>query len=122
MEPADSIARLGFRKWHERRLLEAFAWLFTALLAALVAALSFELLDQKNELITWMGTAGAIYVGSLIAWHGLRRFHAIFREAEHLTRQSTCTACRAFGVFEILAQSPRMSVRCLRCAHEWTFD
>lgn len=122
MEPADSIARLGFRKWHERRLFEAFAWLFTALLSALVVALAFELLGQKREMIAWIGTAGLIYVSGLIAWHGLRRFRQIFREAEHMTRQSVCRGCRAFGVYEILSKSPRLSVRCRRCAHEWTFD
>ena len=27
MEPADSIGRLGFARWYERRLIEGHAWL-----------------------------------------------------------------------------------------------
>ena len=42
MEPARSIARLGFRKWYERRLIEAHAWLFTALLCAIYVGVSLE--------------------------------------------------------------------------------
>jgi len=34
VEPARSIARLGFRKWHERRLIEAHAWLVARQLLA----------------------------------------------------------------------------------------
>jgi hypothetical protein len=57
----------------------------------------------------------------LIAWHGVRRFIAILAEAEHLGSQSTCSACQRYAAFNVIVQSPRMSVRCRKCGHEWTF-
>jgi hypothetical protein len=42
-------------------------------------------------------------------------------QAERLCEQSTCKACSAYAAFSVTAQQPRMRVRCLKCAHEWTF-
>lgn len=115
------IARLGFRKWYERRLLEAHAWLVTALLCAILLALSMELLVSEKSAVGWLGTAGLIFMAGLIAWHGVRRFLQLLAEAEHLASQSTCEACRRYASFKVIADSPQMSVRCRRCGHEWTF-
>jgi hypothetical protein len=120
MEPARSIARLGFRKWYERQLAEAFAWLLTALLCALVVALCLELIDFDGQLLIWAGTAGAAYVAGLIVVHGTRRFLHILGQAQRLGEQSVCTSCRN-QAFEVLSEAPRMSVRCRNCAHQWTF-
>jgi hypothetical protein len=122
MEPARSISRLGFRKWYERRLIEGHAWLVTALLCAIVIAVSLELLSFKQPLLNWLGNAGVIFVAGLIVWHGVRRFLSILREAERLGSQSTCQSCRKYAAFTVIAESPRMSVRCRKCGHEWTFD
>lgn len=119
---SSDIARLGFRKWYERRLLEAHAWLVTALLCAILAALSFELIGSKKDLVGWFGTAGIIFFGGLIAWHGVNRFLRLLSEAEHFAAQSTCASCKRYGAFSVLAESPRMSVRCRKCGHQWTFD
>lgn len=118
---SSGIARLGFRKWYERRLLEAHAWLLTALLCVIILALSFELLASKKQFLAWLGTAGVIFVAGLIAWHGVRRFLGLLAEAEHFASQSTCESCRRYAAFTVIAQSPRMSVRCRKCGHEWTF-
>ena len=117
----NEIARLGFRKWYERRLLEAHAWLITAVLCAILLALSMELIASEKSLVGWLGTAGLIFFAGLIAWHGVRRFLQLLSEAEHFASQSTCKSCRGYGAFKVVAQSPRMSVRCRKCGHEWTF-
>lgn len=122
MEPARSISRLGFRKWYERRLIEGHAWLVTALLCAIVISVSLELLSFRQPLLAWLGNAGVVFVAGLIAWHGVRRFLFILREAEHLGSQSTCKSCRKYAAFTVIEESPRMSVRCRKCGHEWTFD
>lgn len=122
MEPARSIARLGFKKWYERRLIESHAWLLTALLCALIIALSLELLSFKKHFLAWAGTAGVVFVAGLIVWHGVRRFLQILAEAERFASQSTCAGCRRYAAFTVIAESPRMSVRCRKCGHEWTFD
>ena len=122
MEPARSIGRLGFRKWYERRLIEGHAWLVTALLCAIVISVSLELLSFSQPLLSWLGNAGVVFVAGLIVWHGVRRFLFILREAEHLGSQSTCKSCRKYAAFTVIGESPRMSVRCRKCGHEWTFD
>jgi hypothetical protein len=121
MEPAHSISRIGFRKWYERRLIESHAWLVTAFLCAIVIAASIEGFTLKGNLLVALGPAGVAFVAGLIAWHALRRFLQLLTEAEHLGSQSTCTSCRKYAAFDVIAESPRMSVRCRKCAHEWTF-
>ena len=120
MEPARSIRRLGFSKWYERRLMEAHAWLVTALLCAIYVEISLGRFSLKEPALVWLGTAGGIFFGGLIVWHGLRRFFALLKEAEHYVSQSTCAACRAYARFEVVAEQPRMTVRCRACSHEWT--
>jgi hypothetical protein len=120
MEPARSIARLGFQKWYERRLIEAHAWLLTALLCAIYVEISLGGLSLKAHALVWLGTAGGIFVGGLIVWHGLRRFFAILVEADRFASQSTCTACKTYARFEVINQQPKMTVRCRKCSHEWT--
>jgi hypothetical protein len=120
MEPARSIARLGFPKWYERRLLEAHAWLVTALLCAIYVEVALEGISFKGPALTWLGTAAGIFVGGLIVVHGLRRFFAILKEAERFVSQSTCSGCKAYAKFEVLAEQPALSVRCRECSHQWT--
>jgi hypothetical protein len=120
VEPARSITRLGFSKWYERRLIEAHAWLVTALLCAIYVEASLEGMAFSGNVAAWLGTAGGIFVGALIVWHGLRRYAAILREAERLVSQATCTTCRAYARFEVLNELPKIPVRCRKCSHEWT--
>jgi len=118
---SSDIARLGFRKWYERRLIEAHAWLVTAFLCVIVIGAGVELLSFRDGVPRALGSAGMVFFAGLIAWHGVRRFIAILAEAEHLGAQSTCSACRRYAAFSVIAQTPQMSVRCRKCGHEWTF-
>ncbi|MCC6473693.1 MAG: hypothetical protein IT514_08110 [Burkholderiales bacterium] len=122
MEPARSIGRLGFSKWYERRLIEAHAWLLTGLLCAIYVGVSLEGLSFKGNALVWLGTTGGTFVGGLIVWHALRRFFAILGEAERLSRQSTCSACKAYARFEVIRAQSRIGVRCRRCGNEWTMS
>ena len=120
MEAAHSIARLGFKKWYERRLLEAHAWLLTALLCAIYVMVALEGLSWKEPLAL-LGTLGGTFVGGLIVWHGLRRFCALLWEAEHFASQSTCTGCKTYARFDVLSEQPKLTVRCRHCRREWAF-
>jgi hypothetical protein len=122
MEPARSIGRLGFTKWYERRLLEAHAWLVTALLCAIYVEVSLEGIGAKAQALAWLGTAGGIFVGALIVWHSLRRFFALLTEAERYSTQSTCEACKTYAKFDVVAEAPKMTVRCRKCSHQWTME
>jgi hypothetical protein len=120
MEPARSIARLGFSKWYERRLIEAHAWLVTALLCAIYVEASLEGFTLRASTPAWLGTAGGIFFGALIVWHGLRRYFGILKEAERYASRSRCAACKAYARFEVEGEEPKIAVRCRRCSHRWT--
>ena len=108
-------------KWYERRLIEAHAWLVTALLCAIYVEISLGGFSLKAPALVWIGTAGGIFVGALIVWHGLRRYFVVLREAEHYVSQSTCATCRSYAKYKVVAEHPALTVRCHVCRHEWTF-
>lgn len=122
MEPARSIAKLGFSKWYERRLYESYAWLITALLCLIVVAAILEGLSFRGNAVVVLGRAGGAFVAGLIAWHSARRFLQLLAEAVRLGSHATCPSCRKYAAFDVITESPRMSVRCRKCAHQWTFD
>jgi hypothetical protein len=122
MEPARSIAKLGFPKWYERRLIEAHAWLVTALLCAIYVEVSLEEFSFKLPGPVWIGAAGGMFVGGLIVWHALRRYFALLVEAERFVSQSTCGGCRAYARFDVVSERPPMTVRCRACRREWTMS
>ena len=47
MEPADSIRRLGFARWYERRLIEGHAWFVSGFMCMIAIAASMEE-DRKS--------------------------------------------------------------------------
>jgi hypothetical protein len=122
MEPARSIERLGFKRWYERQLLESHAWLVSSILCALAIAATLEVTGFRLTSFAGFLAFGFVYAAGLVAWHGLKRYRAIMSQAERLSEQSTCKACRTYAAFRIVAANPRMSVRCQKCAHEWTMD
>ena len=116
MEPADSIKRLGFNRWYERRLIEAHAWFITGFIclvtiAALMEELSFR--GSAARLIFYaLLIAGAAFVGV----YGVVRYQKILIQAESVGEHATCAACGAYARFRLISAS---HVRCRKCSHEW---
>ena len=46
---SDSIRRRGFRRWHERQLIESHAYLVTGLLALIMMAIAIEMIDFRQS-------------------------------------------------------------------------
>ena len=116
MEPSDSIGRLGFSRWYERRLIEAHAWFITGFIclvtiAALMEELSFRGSAARLILYT-LFIAGA----ALIGVYGVVRYQRILIEAERVGEHATCGACGAYARFQLISAS---DVRCRKCKHEW---
>ena len=122
MEPARSIERLGFQRWYERQLLESHAWLVTCILCALAIAATLEVTGFRLTSFAGFVAFGFVYAAGLLCWHSLKRYRTIMQQAERLSEQSTCKACSSYAAFSIIAAQPRMSVRCRKCAHEWTLE
>jgi hypothetical protein len=122
VEPARSIERLGFKRWYERQLLESHAWLVSCILCALAIAATLEVTGFRLTSFAGFVAFGFVYAAGLLCWHSLKRYRTIMQQAERLSEQSTCKACRSYAAFSIIAAQPRMSVRCRKCAHEWTLE
>lgn len=119
-EPAHTIGRLGFKKWYERQLIEAHAWLVTAVLVAIVIAVALEGVTLRRPLAEVLPIVGLLFVGGLVCWHAVRRFHVLLAEANRLAEDSTCRSCGAYSRFAVIEEYPaRMKVRCRKCSSEW---
>src|SRR6266849_1623232 len=49
MEPADSIRRLGFARWYERRLIEGHAWFISVVFCMIAIAACMEELNFRGS-------------------------------------------------------------------------
>lgn len=116
MEPAESISRLGFRKWQERRLLEAHAWLVTCLLCLVMVFAVLEAFSFHGPLPRLVAYTAVVFAGGLVGVVALLRYVRLLLEAQRLGEHATCAACGSFGRFTMI--SP-YRVRCRGCANEW---
>ena len=123
MEPAHTIARIGFKRWYERQLIEAHAWLVTALLCGIAVAVVLEGLNFRQSFWHELPALAFLFVGGLVCWHALRRFGDLLKEANRLAEHSTCGACGKYAAFHVVAEYARaMQVRCRKCGNEWKMD
>ena len=121
IETARSIAKLGFRRWYERQLIESHAWLVSCLLCGIAIAVCLEMVSLRDP-GTALVTLAFIFTAGLIIVHGLRRYQVLMTLAEQLASHSTCTACHSYARFRAMDENPRMKVQCRKCGHEWTLD
>lgn len=116
MEPGDSIARLGFARWYERRLIEAHAWFISAFVCIVAIAACAEELAFRGSAARLLFYVGVIFGAAAIGIYGMVRYHKILLEAESYGEKATCAGCEAYARFRVVAGS---QVRCRKCGHEW---
>ena len=116
MEPADSIRRLGFARWYERRLIEGHAWFVSGFICMVAIAACMEELSFRGSLIRLMGYVIVVLASGAIGIYGLVRYHQILAEAETIGENATCRACGAYARFQLVSPS---NARCRKCGNEW---
>jgi hypothetical protein len=116
MEPADSIGRLGFARWYERRLIEGHAWFISAFICIVAIAACAEELTFRGSFERLLLYVTVIAAAVAIGIYGLVRYQKILAEAEQLGEHATCGACGAYARFRLISPS---QVRCRKCNHEW---
>ena len=116
MEPADSIRRIGFARWYERRLIEGHAWFVSAFLCLIAVAASVEELNFRSSAAHLLFYTTVVIASCAIGAYGLRRYQRILSEAETLGEQATCGRCGAYARFRLVSPC---RVRCKRCENEW---
>ena len=116
MEPADSIGRLGFARWYERRLIEGHAWFISGFACMIVIAACIEELTFRGSIARLLAYLAVMLAASVVGIYGLARYQKILGEAERIGAQATCPGCGVYARFKLISQS---SVRCRKCSREW---
>jgi hypothetical protein len=116
MEPADSIRRLGFARWYERRLIEAHAWFVTGVGCMIVLAACIEALDPRGSLAGLLAYVGIALAAIPTGIYGFFRYQQVLTEAERVGGQATCPSCGEYGRFRLVTA---IAARCRKCEHEW---
>jgi hypothetical protein len=116
MEPADSIRRLGFARWYERRLIEGHAWFISGFVCMIAIAACLEELNFRGSVARLFIYVIVVVAAGAIGIYGLMRYQKILAEAEQLGEHATCTACGAYARFRLISPS---QVRCRKCGNEW---
>jgi len=116
MEPADSIRRLGFSRWYERRLIEAHAWFVSGFVCMVAIAACVEELAFRGSFLRLLAYVIIVLASGAIGTYGFVRYQRILAEAEQLGEHATCGACGAYARFRLISGS---HVRCRKCSNEW---
>ena len=116
MEPADSISRLGFSRWYERRLIEAHAWFVSAFFCMVAIAACMEELSFRGSVGRLMLYVVVVLGSTAIGFYSLVRYHKLLVEAESIGEHATCDGCGAYARFKLISAS---QARCRKCSHEW---
>jgi hypothetical protein len=116
MEPADSIARLGFARWYERRLIEAHVWLVSGFACMIAIPACIEEVTSHRSIGRLLAYGLIILAAAGIGIYALVRYQRILIEAERLGEQATCGTCGAYARFRLISAS---DVRCRKCENEW---
>jgi hypothetical protein len=129
MDILDAIGQLGFRRWYQRKLIEAHAWLISGLLALVLAVSLMEIRSTfsaaDTRLALSIGTVLAL-VGVAFAWN---RYRSDLKLAEYFGELASCPACQTYGRFAIIhsrlqagEQPAWMNVCCRKCGQAWRME
>jgi hypothetical protein len=116
MEPADSIRRLGFARWYERRLIEGHAWFVSVVFCLIAIAACMEELNFRGSAARLLAYLMLVAASAAIAIYATLRYQSILTEADQLGEHATCGACGAYARFTLVSAT---QVRCRKCGHEW---
>src|SRR5262245_34360248 len=116
MEPADSIRRLGFARWYERRLIEGHAWFISGVACMVAIPACIEELTSRGSVVRALVYAFLGAAAATTGMYGLVRYQRILSEAEQLGEKATCGACGAYARFRLISSS---DVRCRKCGNGW---
>jgi len=130
---AESIRKMGFRRWHERQLIEAHASLVTAFLALIVVVICSDQFQWRAPGFTPLINLTLIVGGLALCYKAVMFYFRVLSRAEHFAVQAVCSECQTYGRIEVLAISASASpdiagatssdwfkVRCRKCGHGWT--
>lgn len=118
---AESIQRIGFRRWYERQLLSSHAHFVLCFLSVIAVTASVELYRDAHGDEAMMFVLFVVVCGAIGAW-ALRRYSFLLVRAEEAANQANCPDCGAYGRFAVVrhARQHDLDVRCDKCSREWS--
>jgi hypothetical protein len=116
VEPSDSIARLGFSRWYERRLIAGHAWFVSGFLCMILVAACAEELTYRGSALHLLGYVLLVLAAAALCFYGFFRYQAILVEAETVGERATCPGCGVYARFKLFSAA---LARCRKCGHEW---
>lgn len=122
MTSAQSIRRIGFRKWYERELLRSHANLVLLLLATLGLLACAEVYRRAAPLLDQLQVLGGGLASAAIGILALRRYLYRLKHAEYVAEQAVCRQCDAYARFDAVDEADggsRLRVRCRQCENRW---
>lgn len=120
---ATQLHALGFRIWHERRLVHAHLYLTLCVVALVWVATALEGLKFSDPFGVWFQNAVQLFVAVALAAFGWLRYQRHMLLASELGHYVTCPQCSNNGAVTFLQiDARRLRLRCKKCTHEWTQD
>jgi len=128
MTIAEHIRKLGFRRWHERQLIEAHASLVTAFLAIIVVAVCLDQFRWRDGGLKPLMMLVLIAIGIVLCFKTVTFYFKMLFRAEHFAQQAVCGECKTYGLLEVTHSAAEstaaghdwLHVRCKKCGHAWT--
>lgn len=128
--PAQGIARLGFRTWYERQLIEGHVWFVTGFLCTVLIMALMEELNLRGPGPLSLPSLAMIVAATWIGIVAIRRYMRILARAESLAEQCVCPACASYGLIRVLEagvaetdeQPQQMRVSCKKCDQQWHIE
>jgi hypothetical protein len=121
---ADSVKRIGFRKWYERQLLSSHAHMVLAVLSVIALIGTLEAFRMSHGDARLADVLLFVVCAAVGGW-ALRRYLFLLMRAEQAANQASCADCGTYGRFAVVGQRPRdeqVDVRCNKCSHCWTIS
>lgn len=126
MANLQSIRKLGFRRWYERLLIEAHAWLVSCFLALVLAVALFETHNETAVLIQRIPLLTGAAFCVVGAWFAYRRYFLSLQRAEIFGEGASCPRCTAYGKLQVesIRQDAagdviQVAACCRKCGHQW---
>lgn len=127
MDVAAAIGAHGFRRWYERQLVEAFAYMTTGVLSLIMTGVAVEMIEFRRSAAGLLALVTIVVAGGALCVFAWRRFHLVLSRAEYLAEQAVCPGCGVYAKFELTAtrEAPAapagctLDARCRRCGRAW---
>jgi hypothetical protein len=123
----DRIRRLGFQRWHERRLIEGHVYIAASLVTLLALLIAIEVLEFRKSVAGFLALGSLVFAGGLFCIFAFRQYIRLVFGAERLAEQAHCPKCKAYAKFLLLhaadsadaLEGRAMTVRCRVCSTDW---